>query len=252
MRTSCVKRRDNASRRSPASLGITNIPKCESAGIVRGRTEHSPWCSDSQMRSCSRVPADGQEHSSSRPVKYIDALQQISQRRKRVAFHQRRRGNAKNPLEQQHSEATDRGAAARQPPESLHESPHGGHLRDRTILAQAPEAFLRIVSRSEVPEARRQGSRSPLRVLIAPARSAFLALLPSGKRRSAYFDIVNFNSSFQVLRNILKERLFRLQLKEDRVEQVHSQQSNGFLLQWIGRILQVDMENDFVHFTARL
>ena len=77
-------------------------------------------------------------------------------------------------------------------------------------------------------------------------------LIPSFEGGTAYLSIVNFDASLDVLSNILKEGFLRLQLKKGGVDKVHAQDADSFLLDEVGSIPQVDMENDVVRWAARL
>src|SRR5580692_7902953 len=72
------------------------------------------------------------------------------------------------------------------------------------------------------------------------------ALVPPFEGGAAHFRIINFNTFLDVLSDILEEGFFRLQFVEDSVDKVHAQDADSFLLEGIGRIPQVDMENDIV------
>ena len=78
------------------------------------------------------------------------------------------------------------------------------------------------------------------------------ALVPPFEGGATNFRIVNFNTFLDVLSNILKEGFLRLQLMEDSIDKVHAQNADSLLLDEVGRIPQVDMENYFVRLAARL
>src|ERR1700739_393544 len=78
------------------------------------------------------------------------------------------------------------------------------------------------------------------------------ALIPPFESGATHFRIVNFNAFLDVLNNSFEKRLFRLQLVEDSVDKVHAQDADSLLLERVGRIPQVDMENYLVRLTARL
>src|SRR5580658_303625 len=79
-----------------------------------------------------------------------------------------------------------------------------------------------------------------------------LALVPPIEGASAHLNVVNFNALLDVLSDILEERVFCLQLKEDGVDQVHAQDADGFLLEEVRAITHVDVENDLVRLAAGL
>src|SRR5580692_11555220 len=78
------------------------------------------------------------------------------------------------------------------------------------------------------------------------------ALIPPFEGGATHFRIVNFNTFLDVLSNVLEERFFRLQLVEDSIDKVHAQNADSLLLEGVGRIPQVDMENYVVRLAARL
>src|SRR5579862_2342235 len=79
-----------------------------------------------------------------------------------------------------------------------------------------------------------------------------LTLVPPFEGAPAHFYVVNFNAFLDALSEILEKRLARLQLIENSVCQVHAQDADGLLFERVGRISQVDMENDLVRLAPRL
>src|SRR5580692_8476343 len=78
------------------------------------------------------------------------------------------------------------------------------------------------------------------------------ALVPPFEGGAAHFSIVNFNAFLEVLSNILEERFFRLQLVKDRMDKVHAEDADSLLLEGVGRIAHVDMENYVIWLTTGL
>src|SRR5580704_9390289 len=64
--------------------------------------------------------------------------------------------------------------------------------------------------------------------------------------------IVNFDSVLDILRHALNEVLSRLRLVKCSVNQVHAQDANSLLLEEVGRIPQVDMQQYVVGQPTRL
>src|ERR1700727_673506 len=77
-------------------------------------------------------------------------------------------------------------------------------------------------------------------------------LIPSFKGGAAHLSILNFDAFLDVLSNILKEGFLRLQLKKSGIDKVHAQDADSLLLDEVGGIPQVDMENNVVRWAARL
>src|ERR1700727_1110525 len=74
------------------------------------------------------------------------------------------------------------------------------------------------------------------------------ALVPSFEGWPTQFHIVDFEAFLKLLSKILEERLFPLQLIKNSVDQVHTQDADGLLLEGVGRVTQVDMQ----HYVVRL
>src|SRR5579864_8608185 len=77
-------------------------------------------------------------------------------------------------------------------------------------------------------------------------------LIPSFEGGATHFRIVNFNTFLDVLSNNLEERFFPLQLVKDSIDKVHAQDADSLLLEGVGRIPKVDMENYVVRLAAGL
>src|ERR1700677_1501154 len=75
-------------------------------------------------------------------------------------------------------------------------------------------------------------------------------LIPPFEGWPTHFHKVNFNAFFDILSNILEERFDRLRLIEDSIDQIHAQDTDSLLLEWVGMIPHVDMENDLGWFAA--
>src|ERR1700689_3702064 len=72
------------------------------------------------------------------------------------------------------------------------------------------------------------------------------ALDPTFKGCPTHFHVVDFEPFLEVLSYIQEEILFRLQLIKDSVDEVHTQDTDGLLLERVGRIKHVDMQHDVV------
>ena len=72
------------------------------------------------------------------------------------------------------------------------------------------------------------------------------ALVPTFEGCPTQFHIVDFEAFLEFLSNILEERLLRLQLIKDSVDQVHTQDPDSLLLERVGSITHVDMQHNVV------
>src|SRR6516225_1007736 len=64
--------------------------------------------------------------------------------------------------------------------------------------------------------------------------------------RPSQVHIVNFDPVLNIFGNTLEEIFFRLRMIKGSVDEVYTQNANGLLLQKIGGILQVDMQQNVV------
>ena len=78
------------------------------------------------------------------------------------------------------------------------------------------------------------------------------ALVPSFESGPTQIHMVNFDSILEILRHALKELLTRLRLIKRSVNQVHAKDANSLLLEQVGSVPQVDMQQYVVGLPTRL
>src|SRR6516164_8956848 len=78
------------------------------------------------------------------------------------------------------------------------------------------------------------------------------ASVPCLESGPAQVHIVNFDSVLNILRHTLNQLLTRQQLMKGSVNQVHAQDANSLLLEEVGRIPQVDMQQYVVGLPTNL
>src|SRR5882757_2310462 len=78
------------------------------------------------------------------------------------------------------------------------------------------------------------------------------SLVPTVEGAPAQFHIVDFDALLDVLGNIVEETLFRLRLKKHGIDQVHAQDTDSLLLEQVGGITHVDMQDDVIRLAIGL
>ena len=78
------------------------------------------------------------------------------------------------------------------------------------------------------------------------------ALVPGLKRWTAEIDVVDFDAFLDILSNVFKERLFALNLIKGGVNQIYAEDADRLLLEDVGGIPHINVQEQVVWLAARL